>query len=298
MPNQIAKFKKYIDKLDEVYALASLTADLDGDTSLVQAGANANEIIIPKMSMDGLGDYDRNSGYTSGDVTLTNETVTMNYDRGRKFSIDNMDDEETAGVAFGRLASEFVRTKATPEIDAFRFAKYAGTNGISKVEAGATLADGNAVLAALVAAVNKMDEDEVPQEGRILYITPSHYNAVHAVDTTKSREILAGFDKIVKVPQRRFYTAIDLYDGKTDNSSSDGVNEKVGGYVKAETAKEINFMIIQKGAVLQYPKHIVDKVISPDDNQTSDSWLFFYRNYGLADVYENKVAGIYLHHKA
>lgn len=134
MPNQIAKFKKYIDKLDEVYALASLTADLDGDTSLVQAGANANEIIIPKMSMDGLGDYDRNSGYTSGDVTLTNETVTMNYDRGRKFSIDNMDDEETAGVAFGRLASEFVRTKATPEIDAFRFAKYAGTNGISKVE--------------------------------------------------------------------------------------------------------------------------------------------------------------------
>lgn len=143
-----------------------------------------------------------------------------------------------------------------------------------------------------------MDEDEVPQEGRILYITPSHYNAVHAVDTTKSREILAGFDKIVKVPQRRFYTAIDLYDGKTDNSSSDGVNEKVGGYVKAETAKEINFMIIQKGAVLQYPKHIVDKVISPDDNQTSDSWLFFYRNYGLADVYENKVAGIYLHHKA
>ena len=47
--------------------------------------------------MDGLADYSRNSGYVKGDVTLTNETVTFNYDRGRKFSVDNMDNEETAG---------------------------------------------------------------------------------------------------------------------------------------------------------------------------------------------------------
>ena len=57
MPNAITKFKKYIDLLDEVYKEASKTADLDGDTTLVRAGANANEIIIPKISMDGLGDY-------------------------------------------------------------------------------------------------------------------------------------------------------------------------------------------------------------------------------------------------
>ena len=60
----------------------------------------------------------------------------------------------------------------------------------------------------------------------------------------------------------------------------------------------INFMVIHKPALLQYPKHTVNKVISPDANQDSDGWLFFYRAYGLADVYENKVAGIYLHHKA
>ena len=60
MANAITKFKKYIDKLDEVYKQASLTADLDGDNALVQAGANANEIVIPKMSLDGLADYSRN----------------------------------------------------------------------------------------------------------------------------------------------------------------------------------------------------------------------------------------------
>ena len=114
MANNITKFKKYIDLLDEVYKKESLTADLDADATLVRAGANANEIVIPKISLDGLADYSRNSGYVSGDVNLTNETVAFNYDRGRKFTIDAMDNEETVGVAFGKLSSEFIRTKVVP----------------------------------------------------------------------------------------------------------------------------------------------------------------------------------------
>lgn len=287
MANAITKFKNYIDLLDEVYKNASLTSVLDGDSSLVRAGANANEIVIPKISMDGLGDYSRNSGYVNGSVTLTNETVAFNYDRGRAFSIDAMDNEETAGVAFGRLSSEFIRTKTVPEVDAFRFATYAGISGISTV-AGATLADGAAVLAALVAATSKMDDDEVPQENRHLFITPTLYNLVMAVDTTKSKMVLDGFASIVKVPQSRFYTAINLLDGTTGG-------EEAGGYAKAAGGVNINFMIIHKEAVLQYPKHVVNKVIDPETNQDADAWKFFFRAYGLADVYENKVAGIYLH---
>ena len=74
MANTLARFKKYTDKLDEVYQHASVTAVLDGDGSLVQMGANAGEMIIPKISMDGLADYSRSGGYVAGDVTLTNET--------------------------------------------------------------------------------------------------------------------------------------------------------------------------------------------------------------------------------
>lgn len=291
MANAITKFKKYISLLDEVYKQASVTADLDGDSTLVRAGANANEIIIPKISMDGLANYSRNGGYVGGDVTLTNETVTFNYDRGRSFTVDAMDNEETAGLAFGKLASEFIRTRVAPEMDAFRLAAYASTAGISKVSAGATLSSGEAVLAAIVAGVNKMDEDEVPQELRELLITPTLYNLAHAVDTTKSKEILSGFSKIVKVPQSRFYTAVKLNDGTTSG-------EEAGGFAKAANAKDINFMIIHKPALLQYTKHMVNKVITPEENQTSDGYIFHFRAYGLADVYENKVAGIYLHHKA
>ena len=206
--------------------------------------------MIPVLQMDGLGDYSRNDGYVKGSVDLHMESVKFNYDRGRKFTVDAMDNEETTGLAFGKLSSEFVRTKATPEMDAFRFAKYASTEGISV--ASGDLANGEAVLAALVAASSKMDEDGVPESDRHLKITPALLNAVKAVDTTKSREVLDSFTTIKKVPQSRFYTAIDLKSGK------DG-DELSGGYAKAADAKDINFMIIHKPTIMQYPKHTQNK---------------------------------------
>lgn len=297
MANSITLAKDYISLLDEVYKNASLTSVLDSDASTARQGANANEIMIPKLSMDGLADYSRNDGYVKGDVSLDWETVKFNYDRGRLFEVDSMDDEETIKLAFGRLAAEFIRTKVVPEDDAFTFATLAGISGISKVTTGATLSDGAGVMAAIKAGLDEMDEDEVPQENRYLFITPTNLSAVKAMDTTKSRELLDGFTQIVKVPQSRFYTAIDLYDG-VDHTGSSGADETIGGYVKASTGKDINFMIIHKPAVMKYWKHTASNIITPEANQRSDGYIQKYRKYGLVDAYENKLAGIYLHHKA
>lgn len=297
MANIIALAKNYVELLDEVYKSASLTSVLDSDPATARAGVNANEIMIPKLSMDGLAEYSRNDGYIKGDVSLEWETVKFNYDRGRLFEVDSMDDEETIKLAFGRLAAEFIRTKVVPEDDAFTFATLAGISGISKVTTGATLSDGAGVMAAIKAGLDEMDEDEVPQENRYLFITPTNLSAVKAMDTTKSRELLDGFTQIVKVPQSRFYTAIDLYDG-VDHTGSSGADETIGGYVKASTGKDINFMIIHKPAVMKYWKHTASNIITPEANQRSDGYIQKYRKYGLVDAYENKLAGIYLHHKA
>lgn len=291
MANSITLAKQFVPVLDEVYKNASLTSVLDGAPELARAGANANELIIPKLDMQGLGDYSRNSGYVSGDVTLTNETVQCNFDRGRMFTVDSLDNAETAGIAFGRLSGEFIRTKVVPELDAFRLASYAGATGISKVATGTTLADGAAVVAALRAAVNEMDEDEVPLDQRYLFITPTLYGMVQDLDTTKSREVMGRFTSVIQVPQTRFYTAIEQNDGTTSG-------QEAGGYKKGTGAADINFMIIHKPAVIQFQKHVVPKIITPEANQDADAWKFGYRNVGIADVYENKVAGIYLHHKA
>ena len=289
MPNSIQLAKVYTNLLDEVYRQSALTAVLERDASLARQGANANEIIIPKLSMDGLADYSRNSGYVNGDVTLNWETVQFNYERGRMFSVDNMDNEETQNIAFGRLAGEFIRTKVVPELDAFRFATYASVVGAGT--ATGALATGEAVIAALRKATSEMDEAEVPMEDRHLFITPTLLGLVEDMDTTKSKEVLARFASITKVPQTRFYSAIELLDGKT-------VGEEKGGYKKADGGVELNFEIIHKPATLQFTKHAVPKVISPELNQDADAWKYGYRNYGLCDTYENKTAGIYVHKKA
>ena len=287
MANSIALFKTYIDLLDEVYRQAAKSSVLDMSGALVTAGANANEIVIPKYSMDGLADYKRNSGYVLGDVSLTYENVTYNYDRGRKFNVDAMDNAESAGIAFGSLSSKFIRDRVVPEMDAFRFASYAGTENILTSGDSETFSDGVDILTSLTNATNAMDEEEVNETGRILFITPTLLTKAKSVDANKSKEILDRFSSIVMVPQKRFYTGIDLLDGTSEN-------ELAGGFKKADGAKNINYLIIEPSATMQYTKHTVSKVFSPEENQMSDGWAFVYRAYGLCDVYENKTAGIYL----
>lgn len=288
MANIIELAKTYVPLLDEVYKNESLTAVLDGDNTLVRQGANAGELIIPKMDMSGLGEYSRSSGYVDGDVSLTNETVQCNFDRGRRFTVDSMDDMETAGIAFGRLSGEFIRTKVVPELDAFRFAAYCKAVGSSGCTAE-TLTTGPEVIAAIRRLTTKMDEAEVPANDRYLFITPTLLGLVQDMETNKSREVLDNFAAVIKVPQGRFYTAIKQLTGK------DG--ESKGGYAKAEGAADINLMAVHKGALIQFEKHAAPKIITPDNNPNSDGYLFGYRLLTIAEVYENKLAGIEVSHK-
>lgn len=292
------------------------------------------------LEMDGLADYDRNGGYVDGDVKMENRTVQCNFDRGRMFTVDTMDNAETAGLAFGRLAAEFIRTKVVPELDAFRFACYAGKRGTSSAEG--TLASGADVIAAISAAVTEMDENEVPSDQRHLRITSTLLRAIKDMDSYKSREVLESFASVKPVPQRRFYTAIEQLSGKdgekaggfrkygkhyvkcaqgdtgaleviADSGTVSGAQIKAadvtpvadpaykpaaGDYVKAVAGAEINFMILHAPALIQFQKHVAPKIVSPEQNQTGDAWKYGYRNFGIADVYANKLAGVFCHHKA
>ena len=288
MPNTIALAKNYINNLDEVYRLASVTSDLTSDPTMSKAGANANEIVYPQISVSGLGDYDRNSGYTTGAVDLKWKTATFNYDRGTRISVDVMDNEESRNLAFGMAGATLMREKAAPEADAFAFATLAALDGISKTTG--TIADASQFLDALLTAWSKMDEDEVPQEQRVLYATATLLNSVMALDTTKSREILGKFAVKKAVPQARFYTAIEMLDGKSSG-------EELGHYKKATSAADINFMIIHKPAVIKFDKHIASNIIPAEANPDADADIIKYRKYGLVEAYANKRAGIYLNSK-
>ena len=88
MPNSIAFAQNYTGILDEVYQRAAVSTVLNFGRRMVRAGHNAKEILIPKISVTGLGNYTRNVGYKTGAITYEFETKTFNYDRGIRLFAD------------------------------------------------------------------------------------------------------------------------------------------------------------------------------------------------------------------
>lgn len=282
--NNIELSTIYLPLLDQKYKAEAKTSVLDGDETVAKKGGNG-EIKIAKLDMSALGDFDRKSGYTKGNTTLTWETIKYDKERSQDLRIDRLDNAESLGLPFAKLSGEFMRMHVAPETDAARIAKIAGTDGISKKEE--TLDNGEAVVAALRTCTNKMDEDEVVEENRVLFITPTLLGMLSDLDSYKSKEVLSRFEQIIKVPQSRMYTKIELKDGKSEY-----------GFKKASDGKDINFLCVEKSAVVSAMEQFV-KYFTPDQDQEGDSHVFKYRNYNLyAHCYENKLAGIYCSYKA
>lgn len=298
MANSFQLAQTFLPLLDEVYKANSRTAILDSTKVEI---VNGNTIKVFKTNMDGLGNYNRNTGFVDGSVTGTWETLTLGKDRGRSFTVDRMDNEETIGMAFGTLASEFIRTKVTPEIDAYTFAKIAGTTGIDTATAADITIGTTDVPGLIDEAERSMNENEVPVDGRMLFISESAYAGLRS---KMARTVMNGdgginkeiesYDgmRIIRVPQSRFYTAITLKDGSTSGQTA-------GGYTgTATTGYKINFMIIHPSAITKVVKHVLPRIFSPDEYQKADAWKFDYRVYHDTFVYDNKVKGIYLHNGA
>ena len=297
MANSISLVSKFLALIDAVYKRMSVTAQLDALTQSPDY-LNANEVKVMKLSMVGLGNYSRTTGYPAGDITATWETMQLAAERGRAFTLDRMDNEESLGLVLGNLISEWMRVYVAPELDAYRFAEYAAAAiAASNAATPATLSTAANLLAAIDAANLAMSEDEVPEEGRKLFITFTLYELLkgavtrqfgnenrvdRAIKTLENTEI-------IPVPQSRFYTIIDLNAGATSSA---------GGYAKNASGKDINFLLLHPSAVLQPVKLNQVKYFSPDVNQISDGHLWQYRLYHDAFVYENKVNGVYVHNKA
>lgn len=296
MANTVNLTSIFLRLIDAAYKASSKTQMLDAITQ-TPPFVGTNEVQVMKLSMVGLGTYSRTSGYPSGNLTAAWETITLAAERGRAFTLDRMDDEEMLGLVLGNMVNEWMRLYVAPEIDAYRFSKYASWSGISEVGTPTTL-NSSTVLAAIDVATAQLNADEVPEEGRKLFVSDSVKSMIDAAVTrmyqnegSVDRRVRALDNmEIIMVPQTRFYKGITLNAGATGGA---------GGYTKTpSTGRDINFMMIHPSAVLQPTKLNNLKYFSPDVNQTSDGHLWQYRLYHDAFVYENKVDGVYSHIKA
>lgn len=288
--NTLAQVVKHInDNIDKVYRVESKTGILSGLNNISQMGAGAHEIKIPKIETSGLKTYDKVTGYPRGYFKTTYETKTCDYDRGLKFNIDAVDLMENIPNTIATYTAEAVRNKFIPEWDAYHISKYVQKTA-SDNRANGTLGTGADVCNALIAATNKMDNNEVDMADRVLFITPDLATYVENMDTNKSKAILSRFMTVVRVPTPRMYSKITLLGDGGDFDSD-------GGYSAASGAVAVNFLIVSKAAALQYTKHVINKLFSPEENQQADMWTWCYRSYGICDIYDNKQNGLYVHTK-
>ena len=240
MANSIDLVTKMIPLIDEIYRTEAKSSVLEAPAELVQETQDANTFKIAKMNMVGLENYSKTTGFPAGDLTLEWETHTFANDRGRRFSIDRMDDVESFGLVAGRMVGEFVRNYVIPEVDAYRFAKIATKAG--KKATAATLTDSTA-KGALDEGIVALQELEVDENRLICFMTPTVAQLLsdNITRTTINGDnainnVIESYNgiQIIRVPQARFYTGVTLDAGATSSA---------GGYAKtATTGADINFI--------------------------------------------------------
>lgn len=133
--NTLATETLFQRTLDKLAVQEAVTGWMDANSGQVIYNGG-KEVKIPKLSVQGLADYDRDNGYVMGGATMTYETLTMTQDRGRKFQLDAMDIDETGFVTTAAsVMGEFQRVHVVPEIDAYRISKLV-TTAITANKAG------------------------------------------------------------------------------------------------------------------------------------------------------------------
>lgn len=307
--NTLATATLFERNLDKIAVREAVTGWMDGNAGQIIYNGGAT-VKVPKMTVQGLGEYDRDNGYAQGSVGLTYETLEMTQDRGRKFHLDAMDIDETNFVATaGNVMAEFQRVFVIPEIDAYRLSKIASraiaadtaaVGGTGRVEYGYTPgANGTSALRKFKEGIKAVRESgytgqlvcqasddfvmelELELAGKLQAMTWAQggiNTKVPAVDGTA----------IIETPSNRLYSAITLYDGKTAGDN------KNGGYTKGTNAVDVNFIILPKTTPIAVQKQDKMRIFTPDINQTLNAWRIDYRRFHDLWILDNKVDSIFV----
>lgn len=304
MGNSFSYPNVYKKKLDDVFKAAAVTSILEANPDAISfAGTEEQEFKVQKIALQGLGTYSKTNGYTDGDIVETWGTYTFGQDRSRKFSIDAVDEIE-AFVKIAKIGAQFTREYVAPEIDAYRFHKICD---LCNVDATANLTVDN-VVAAIDTGIQTLDDAEVPQEGRVMFISNEVSNLLknsgeffkmrvtHDNMVTKINRKISMLDDIplIRVPKARFYSEFTFYDGVTNDGTTD---QRPGGFVPADGATQLNFIIAPINVLLGIIKYIDPKIVDKKYNTTADKWIYALRIYHELFILDNKLTGVYIHKK-
>lgn len=311
MANSIGLITKYMQEaIDTVLTQEAKTNVLVNGSKFIDLNFKETGYVkVMSLLMDGLSDYYRvnnglgsasngystypsNDGYKVGDTSAKWELFQLEYDRGRQFRVDNMDNEETAGLVIGNLLAEFLRTKVVPEVDAVRFSKMAKKCNVALGNLVSETISANQIIGRFNSAFEWLFEHGVPEEEQVIFVSPNVMTLIRNTtelykrltqDEYRNSDVTFTIEKyegrqIIEVPSNRFFTGVVT----TDN-----------GYMPSANSYVINFMIASKKAVVPVVKLEKSKIWTPEQVQDFDGYKVNFRMYHDIIIPKNKVPAIY-----
>ena len=288
----------FMEALDGQLLEGATSGWMEANAGQVQYSGGST-VKIPKISLNGLGNYDRDAGFAQGAVTLCYESKQLTQDRGRTFQLDAIDVDETnfAAVA-GNVMGEFQRTKVIPEIDAYRYSKIASL----AAEAGKVTEytpTASTVLSKLMEEITDL-KDAVGDSGEIVVTMSAKIAGM--LDMAKGGNNIIDYGEfkqgnatlrvrsidgssIIRVPSARLKTAYQFYDGV-----SEGMKE--GGFAPTEDAQNINWILAVRHVPIAVSKTDVTRIFDPLTNQNANAWKIDYRKYHDIWIPDNGMEGI------
>ncbi len=280
--NSIENALRYSTELDKMFAQKSATGFF-ADNALATKFVGAKTVIIPDVDFQGLADYDRDTGFTKGAITVSNTSYTMQMDRARSLQIDREDMDET-GIAnlAGKILGEYVRTKVVPECDAYVLSKLAG---LAVTRANTIDGDIEKPFEALCNLINEVQAVVGYDEELVAFVDGYVYAAMQNSAEISKMITISDFkqgDVTLKVKSINGVSIIPVVSERMKTAYSFGAN----GFMPSENARGVYMLVTPKSGAHLVKKTENMRIFTPEQNIDADAYKFDYRIY--YDVFVNK----------
>ena len=250
---------------------------------------NAQTIKLPRMTVSGYKDHTRSIGFNAGTLANDWEAKKLAHDRDLEFWVDPMDiDETNLTLSVANIQNVFETEQAIPEKDSYRFSKLHAELTSYSGRIDNTVISAANFLEAFDTEMSLMDEGVVPEEGRILYVTPTLNKIVKEAQGI-SRSVTVSTPVSIN---RKVHSLDDVTIKMVPSARMKTKYNFTEGCVAAEDAKQINWILIHPSCLVCRDKYSYIKLFTPGtDSRTADGYLYQNRNYGDLFLLEKKIEG-------
>ncbi|WP_018767713.1 hypothetical protein [Bacillus sp. 105MF] len=251
---------------------------------------NAKTIQIPRITVGGYTDVDRDVvGNFTRRADNDWETKTLAHDREFRTLVDPKDINETnMALSIANITRVFNDEQKIPEMDKYMASKLYSEFTTNGKTANTTALTVDNVLSMFDDFMMEMDDAEVPQDGRILYVTPQvnkllkqakeiqRMLVLNSNNGTANRNVYSLDDvKIKPVPSTRMKTAYNFTNGAVPDAA----------------AKQINMILVHPLSLITPQEYDFVSLDEPSAT-TGGKFLYYERKYWDVFAIQKKVEGI------